>query len=82
MIGDAFVFDAVTHLYNMTAANARNSGGELFNRHLYGFHGALTPTGKRSLLRGNFSVIGTWIPSPTLFSLRALQTCWWHNRCL
>ena len=43
MIGDDFVFDAFTHLYNMTIANVKNSGGELFNGHLYGFHGALTP---------------------------------------
>ena len=54
MIGDAFVFDAVTHLYNMTAGNARNSGGELFNRHLYGFHAALTPSGEKILTDGEF----------------------------
>ena len=54
MIGDAFVFDAVTHLYNMDAANVKNSGGELFNNHLYGFHAALTPSGERVLSRDEF----------------------------
>ena len=54
MIGDAFVFDAVTHLYNMDKANVRNSGGELFNNHLYGFHGALTPTGEHVLPQNEF----------------------------
>ena len=54
MIGDAFVFDAVTHLYNMDKANVRNSGGELFNNHLYGFHGALTPTGEQVLPQNEF----------------------------
>ena len=54
MIGDAFVFDAVTHLYNMSSANVRNPGGELFNSHLYGFHAALTPEGERVLTQEEF----------------------------
>lgn len=52
MIGDAFVFDAVAHLYNMTPANVRNSEGELFNKHLYGLHGALTPPGEKIIAEG------------------------------
>ena len=54
MIGDAFVFDAVTHLYNMSASNVKNGGGELFNQHLYGFHGALTPGGEKVLSQDEF----------------------------
>ena len=54
MIGDAFVFDAVTHLYNMSASNVKNGGGELFNQHLYGFHGALTPSGEKVLSQDEF----------------------------
>jgi predicted TIM-barrel fold metal-dependent hydrolase len=54
MIGDAFVFDAVTHLYNMDASNVKNSGGELFNNHLYGFHAALTPPGEKVLSQDEF----------------------------
>lgn len=54
MIGDAFVFDSVTHLYNMSAANVKNSGGELFNKHLYGFHAYLTPPGEKVLTEGEF----------------------------
>ena len=54
MIGDAFVFDAVTHLYDMPAANVKNSGGQLFNAHLHGFHGALTPDGERVLTEAEF----------------------------
>ena len=56
MIGDALVFDAVTHLYNMDSTNVKNSGGELFNNHLYGFHAALTPPGERVLTREEFLV--------------------------
>ena len=54
MIGDAFVFDAVTHLYNMNSANVRAPGGSLFNNHLYGFHAALTPEGERVLTQDEF----------------------------
>ena len=54
MIGDAFVFDSVTHLYNMSAGNARNSGGDMFNQHLFAFHGALTPPGNRVLTDKEF----------------------------
>lgn len=54
MIGDAFVFDSVTHLYNMNASNTRNPGGDMFNQHLYAFHGALTPPGNRVLTDKEF----------------------------
>jgi len=54
MIGDAVVFDVVTHLYNMSEENVRNSGGRLFNKHLYGFHAYLTPPGHRVLTEGEF----------------------------
>ena len=54
MIGDAFVFDAVTHLYNMSSANVKNSGGQMFNQHLYGFHSALTPQGDKVLSQQEF----------------------------
>jgi predicted TIM-barrel fold metal-dependent hydrolase len=46
MIGDAFVFDGVAHVFNFEKKNAFGSAGELFNNHLYAFHAALTPEGQ------------------------------------
>jgi predicted TIM-barrel fold metal-dependent hydrolase len=46
MIGDAFVFDGVAHVFNFEKKNAFGSAGELFNNHLYAFHAALTPEGR------------------------------------
>jgi predicted TIM-barrel fold metal-dependent hydrolase len=46
MIGDAFVFDGVAHVFNFEKKNAFGSAGELFNNHIYAFHAALTPEGQ------------------------------------
>jgi predicted TIM-barrel fold metal-dependent hydrolase len=46
MIGDAFVFDGVAHVFNFEKKNAFGTAGELFNNHLYAFHAALTPEGQ------------------------------------
>lgn len=54
MIDGAFVFDAVSHIYNMGAPNVKNAHGHLFNRHLYGFHQALTPSGEKILCESEF----------------------------
>jgi hypothetical protein len=35
MIGDAFVFDGVAHVFNFEKKNAFGSAGELFNNHIY-----------------------------------------------
>jgi uncharacterized protein len=43
MIGDAFVFDAVCHVFNFDPANALGSAGQMFSNHLYAFHQVLTP---------------------------------------
>jgi predicted TIM-barrel fold metal-dependent hydrolase len=43
MIGDAFVFDGVAHVFNFQSKNALGPPGEMFNNHLYAFHAALTP---------------------------------------
>ncbi|MPZ90550.1 MAG: amidohydrolase family protein [Actinobacteria bacterium] len=49
MIGDAFVFDCVAHVFNFEAKNALGSAGEMFSNHLYAFHQALTPEGETVL---------------------------------
>lgn len=49
MIGDAFVFDCVAHVFNFDKKNAFGSGGEAFIDHLHGFHSVLTPDGQRVL---------------------------------
>jgi predicted TIM-barrel fold metal-dependent hydrolase len=49
MIGDAFVFDGVAHVFNFEKKNAFGSAGEMFNNHLYAFHAALTPEGQTVL---------------------------------
>jgi uncharacterized protein len=49
MIGDAFVFDGVAHLFNADLKNALGRPGEMFARHLYAFHAALTPEGQTVL---------------------------------
>jgi predicted TIM-barrel fold metal-dependent hydrolase len=46
MIGDAFVFDGVAHVFNFEKKNALGPAGEMFNSHLYAFHAALTPEGQ------------------------------------
>jgi predicted TIM-barrel fold metal-dependent hydrolase len=46
MIGDAFVFDGVAHVFNFEKKNAFGSAGELFNNHISAFHAALTPEGQ------------------------------------
>jgi uncharacterized protein len=46
VIGDAFVFDGVAHVFNFEAKNAIGRAGELFRQHLYAFHAALTPEGE------------------------------------
>jgi predicted TIM-barrel fold metal-dependent hydrolase len=43
MIGDAFVFDGVAHVFNFDPKNALGKPGEMFSNHLYAFHAALTP---------------------------------------
>jgi predicted TIM-barrel fold metal-dependent hydrolase len=49
MIGDAFVFDGVAHVFNFEKKNAFGSAGEMFNNPLYAFHAALTPEGQTVL---------------------------------
>jgi predicted TIM-barrel fold metal-dependent hydrolase len=49
MIGDAFVFDGVAHVFIFEKKNAFGSAGEMFNNHLYAFHAALTPEGQTVL---------------------------------
>jgi uncharacterized protein len=49
MIGDAFVFDCVAHVFNFEKSNALGSPGEMFSNHLYAFHAALTPSGETVL---------------------------------
>jgi predicted TIM-barrel fold metal-dependent hydrolase len=49
MIGDAFVFDGVAHVFNFQKKNALGPPGEMFNNHLYAFHAALTPEGQTVL---------------------------------
>ena len=49
MIGDAFVFDGVAHVFNFEKKNALGPPGEMFNNHLYAFHAALTPDGQTVL---------------------------------
>src|SRR5919202_5245320 len=49
MIGDAFVFDCVAHVFNFEKGNALGSPGEMFSNHLYAFHAALTPSGETVL---------------------------------
>jgi uncharacterized protein len=49
VIGDAFVFDGVAHVFNFESKNALGPPGEMFNNHLYAFHAALTPEGQTVL---------------------------------
>jgi hypothetical protein len=49
VIGDAFVFDGVAHVFNFQKKNALGPPGEMFNNHLYAFHAALTPDGETVL---------------------------------
>ncbi|CAN5558953.1 hypothetical protein BH24ACT26_BH24ACT26_00100 [soil metagenome] len=49
MIGDAFVFDCVAHVFNFDSKNAFGTPGEMFSNHLYAFHAALTPAGQTVL---------------------------------
>jgi predicted TIM-barrel fold metal-dependent hydrolase len=49
VIGDAFVFDGVAHVFNFDKKNALGPPGEMFNNHLYAFHAALTPEGQTVL---------------------------------
>jgi uncharacterized protein len=49
MIGDAFVFDCVAHVFNFEKGNAHGQPGEMFSNHLYAFHSALTPSGETVL---------------------------------
>jgi uncharacterized protein len=49
MIGDAFVFDSVAHVFNFEKENAYGHPGEMFSNHLYAFHAALTPNGETVL---------------------------------
>jgi uncharacterized protein len=49
MIGDAFVFDSVAHVFNFEKENAFGQPAEMFSNHLYAFHAALTPSGETVL---------------------------------
>jgi uncharacterized protein len=49
VIGDAFVFDGVAHVFNFEKKNALGPPGEMFINHLYAFHAALTPEGQTVL---------------------------------
>jgi predicted TIM-barrel fold metal-dependent hydrolase len=49
MIGDAFVFDSVAHVFNFEKENAFGQPGQMFSNHLYAFHAALTPSGETVL---------------------------------
>jgi len=49
VIGDAFVFDGVAHVFNFEKKNALGPPGEMFNNHLYAFHATLTPDGQTVL---------------------------------
>ena len=49
MIGDAFVFDCVCHVFNFDRKNAIGKPGELFIDHLYAFHQVLNAPGERTL---------------------------------
>jgi uncharacterized protein len=49
MIGDAFVFDSVAHVFNFEQDNALGQPGQMFSNHLYAFHAALTPSGETVL---------------------------------
>ncbi len=60
MIGDAFVFDCVAHVFNFEKSNAMGSPGEMFSNHLYAFHAALTPSGETVLPPESF--LRNWRP--------------------
>ena len=60
MIGDAFVFDCVAHVFNFEKSNALGSPGEMFSNHLYAFHAALTPSGETVLPPDSF--LRNWRP--------------------
>lgn len=54
MIGNAFVFDCVCHVFNFDPRNARSQGGVQFINHLYAFHQVLTPPEERVLSPDEF----------------------------
>jgi uncharacterized protein len=54
MIGDAFVFDGVAHVFNFQQKNEYGPAGEMFNNHLYAFHQALTPANQTHLAAEEF----------------------------
>jgi predicted TIM-barrel fold metal-dependent hydrolase len=60
MIGTAFVFDCVAHVFNFDKANTLGPAGEMFNNHLYAFHAALTPPGEPVLKPEEF--LKDWTP--------------------
>jgi len=60
MIGDAFVFDCVAHVFNFEKSNALGSPGAMFSNHLYAFHAALTPSGETVLPPESF--LRKWRP--------------------
>ena len=60
MIGDAFVFDCVAHVFNFDKSNALGPPGEMFSNHLYAFHAALTPSGETVLPPESF--LRNWRP--------------------
>jgi predicted TIM-barrel fold metal-dependent hydrolase len=49
VIGDAFVFDGVAHVFNFDKKNPLGPAGEMFINHLYAFHATLTPDGQTVL---------------------------------
>ncbi len=61
MIGDAFVFDGVAHVFNFDKKNALSSAGEMFIDHLYAFHQVLTPEGQTVLSPDEY--LRQWTPS-------------------
>jgi predicted TIM-barrel fold metal-dependent hydrolase len=61
MIGDAFVFDCVAHVFNLDRKNAFGRAGEMFIDHLYAFHAALTPEGETVLPPEEY--MRPWTPS-------------------
>jgi predicted TIM-barrel fold metal-dependent hydrolase len=60
MIGDAFVFDGVNHVFNFEPDNAFGNAGAMFNNHLYAFHATLTPPGEEVLPPEQF--LRKWSP--------------------
>jgi uncharacterized protein len=60
MIGDAFVFDCVAHVFNFDKSNAVGPAGDMFSNHLYAFHAVLTPSGETVLPPERF--LRNWQP--------------------